>query len=601
MNEAIGKKIGGLPPLPGVYIFLNEQRKAIYVGKAKSLKERVKSYFQRSSHHTPKTVQMLSEIKDLDIIVTDSELEALILEGNLIKKEKPKYNIVLRDDKNFPYLKLTIKEKFPRVVLVRRAKKDGNLCFGPYLPARVARQTLRMIPRFFKVAVCKERLEGKRRRPCLYYQLDQCLAPCDGTIDRERYMRAVEEVKLFLSGKNSELIAALKEKMRKASGEERYEEAASCRDTIRTVQKLSEKKQMISVGLEDQDYFAHYQEKDKAALQVFNMRQGLVQSRSEFTFDSVDCGSGSFYQSVISQYYAEERDIPDRICIAGPSEGTALVKDMLSGKKGRKVDIVAPSRGPKKDLLITVRKNAKLLFESRFRKEMDAGEDDAAALADSIGFSGVMRRIEAFDISNIQGRFCVASCIVFEGSLPSKKNYRRFRIRNVTAPDDYASMAEVISRRYRRTVAEKREMPDFILIDGGRGQLSAALSEMRKLGLQETLTGAFEKGEEKLYLSNADDPVRLDKKSRALNFIRRIRDEAHRFAVTYHRKLRSMKTLVSELNGVRGIGKARAQKLLRAFGSVEGMRKASFEEIASKVGRKAAESIFEYYDRDHLS
>lgn len=596
MRSKLLQKVEKLPLSPGIYLFLNQAKKPIYVGKAKSLKHRVRSYFQVSSHHTPKTQQMVSEISDMDVIVTSSELEALILEGNLIKKEKPKYNIVLRDDKNFPYLKLTIKEPFPRVVLVRKAKKDGHLYFGPYLPARVARRTLKMIPKFFKVAVCTHRLDGRRKRPCLYYQLDQCLAPCDGTIDRDQYLKAVEEVKLFLEGKNKDLIVHLREKMLRASKQQHYEVAASYRDTIRTIEELSRKQNIISVGQEDQDYFAHYQEKNKLAIQVFQMRKGLVQSRRQFTFESVDFEKDSFYPAVLSQYYADKNQIPDTIYIQEPFEDVDLVAKMLSSLRGKKVSILIPSRGLKKDFLQTVKRNAKLLFDERFRKEIGYREESLEELKRIIGSPFPLERIEAFDVSHIQGSDTVASVVVFDGGKPAKKEYRRFKMKSaIKVPDDYASISEAVTRRYKRLLLEKKRLPDFILIDGGKGQLSSALLALNKIKIGDLMTGAFEKKGEKLFLSGRPVPIRLEKSSASLNLIRNIRDEAHRFAISYHRKLRSKRTIKSELTEIPGVGKKTAEKLLQRFGSVERIKKTPLDALAKISNTKVAESIQKYF------
>ncbi|MEW5806678.1 MAG: excinuclease ABC subunit UvrC [Acidobacteriota bacterium] len=595
MKEKLVHKIEDIPFAPGVYQFLNGEGQTIYVGKAKSLKNRARSYFQKSTNSTPKTQQMLSEAEDVRFIVTASELEALILEGNLIKKEKPKYNIVLRDDKNFPYLKLTIKEKYPRVVLVRKAGKDGNLYFGPYLPARVARRTLKMIPKFFRVAVCNYNLDVRKRRPCLYYQLDQCLAPCDEKIDRESYLKAVDAVRLFLEGKNSELLANLRANMMAAAREERFEEAAFYRDTIGTIKRLSEKQIIISVGLEDQDYFAHYGEKDKIALQVFNMRNGHVQSRREFTFEGIDLDQEPFYQTVILQYYSDRQDIPDSIYTPESFPEMGLVEKMLSSMRGRRVKILTPRRGPRKSFLETVKKNARLLFDIRFGKEMNRREDGLEELREAVKISQPLRRIEAFDVSNIHGTDCVASMVVFEDGGPSRKDYRRFRIKTVSGVDDFASMAEVVGRRYRRAMEEKGKLPDLILVDGGKGQLSSTVSALTEIGIEGVAVAGFEKGEEKLYLSGREGPVLFETNSRALNLIRRIRDEAHRFAIAYHRKLRTRRTLTSELTIIPGIGKKTAEKLLKEFGSVEGIKTASSKELSRIAGKSVAAAIDKHF------
>ncbi len=594
MKEEQIQAIRRMPSLPGVYIFKNHEGKTIYVGKAKSLRHRVRSYFQRSAHHTPKTRRMISEIEAIDSIVTKSEVEAIILEANLIKKEKPKYNIVLRDDKNFPYLKLTIQEEFPRVVLVRKAQKDGNLYFGPFLPARTARWTLKLIPRFFKIPIGNHRVDKKRRRACLYYQLDQCLA-CDENVDRETYRKAVGAVKLFLEGRNRELIADLTEKMKAASAEEKYEEAASCRDTIATIERLSARQNIISVGLEDQDYFAHYRENERVALQLFNMRNGHVQSRCQFTFEGIDLEKESFYQMVLLQYYSGSNDIPDSIYIPEAIKEIRLVEKTISALKGKRVKICIPSRGPKKSFLHTVGRNAMLLFESRFRKEMSPEEIGLTELSRSLGMPFPIETIECFDISNISGKENVGSMVVFEKGKPLKQKYRKFRIKTVSAPDDFASIEEVVSRRYARLLKENGRLPDLIIVDGGKGQLSSAVSALKSIGLDSLPVAAFEKKDEKLFLSQKKKALRLESNSRALHLVRRIRDEAHRYAVSYHRIVRGKTMRKTELTSIRGIGEKRAQRLLREFGSVSGVKNASTDAIERIVGKNAAARLKERF------
>ncbi len=592
MKEELLQEMRNIPSLPGIYIFKNDEGKSIYVGKAKSLKNRVRTYFQKSSHHTPKTIRMIAETGALDFIVTKSELEAIILEANLIKKEKPKYNIVLRDDKNFPYLKLTIQEEFPRVVLVRKAQKDGNLYFGPFLPARAARWTLKLIPRFFKIPIGNHRVDKKRRRACLYYQLDQCLA-CDESVDRETYRKAVDSVRLFLEGKNRELIADLTEKMKAASAEEKYEEAASCRDTITTIERLAARQNIISVGLEDQDYFAHYRENERIALQVFNMRNGHVQSRRQFTFDGIDPEREPFYQTVLFQYYSDRNDIPDTIYIPEPFKELRLVEKMLSALKGRRVRICVPSRGPKKSFLHTVGRNAMLLFESRFRKELSPEESGVMELSRALALPFPIETIECFDISNISGAENVGSMVHFMKGKPLKQQYRKFRIKTVSAPDDFASIEEIVTRRYERLLKEKGKLPDLIIIDGGKGQLSSAVSSLKRIGLESLPVAAFEKRGEKLFLSHTKKVARLRSDSRALHLVRRIRDEAHRCAISYHRTLRGKGMRKTELTSIPGIGKKRAQLLLKEFGSVSGVMNASADALERIVGKIVAARLKE--------
>jgi excinuclease ABC subunit C len=588
-DATLRDKLDALPERPGVYVYRNAAKSILYVGKAKSLRSRVRSYFQPGAQHAPRTAQLVTEIADLELIVVDTEMEALILEANLIKRHRPPFNVILRDDKNFPYLKLSLADAFPRVSLVRAARLDKNAYFGPFIPSSVARRSLKMIPRFFRVATCNEVFDGKRR-PCLYYHLDQCLAPCAGKTTPEEYGRAVADTKLFLEGRDRDLGASLAEQMKEASDAKEYERAARFRDTLRTVEKLAVRQNILSAGLEDQDYLAHHAAGRELALQVFEMRAGKIQARREFTFDDLDFEPGAFYAQVLLQLYGEAAPPPEIFLAAMPADAE-LISGWLAQRRGGKVTLRVPERGTKRRFLALVEKNAALAFEARFRARHSHGVEVLEALAEAIGLPEPPYRIECFDISNIQGADSVASMVVWEGGKPKKADYRIFNIKSVTGPDDFASMAEAVTRRYRRVIAEGRRLPDLVLIDGGTGQLGAAVRALAVEGLPTLTVISLAKREEEIFLQGQGEPIRLDRASPALHLLQRIRDEAHRFGLARHRAKRARRTLTTALLDIPGVGPATAKKLLREFGSVDGVRKAGVEALAAVAGEKVARSI----------
>ena len=588
-DDLLRERLSGLPDRPGVYLYRNAAGKLLYVGKAKSLRNRVRSYFQPSAQHPPRTAQLVAEVHDLETIVVDTEMEALILEANFIKRERPPYNVVLRDDKNFPYLKLSLADPYPRVSLVRQARLDKNAYYGPFIPASVARRSMKLIPRFFQVATCNEVFDGKRR-PCLYYHLEQCLAPCAGKTTPEEYGRAVQDAKLFLEGRDRELATSLTSKMKEASESKEYEKAARFRDTLRTVERLAVRQNILSAGLEDQDYLAHHAEGREVALQVFEMRGGKISARREFTFDDVEATPAAFYAQVLVQLYADGTPPPDVFLPALPADAE-LVERWLTERRGARVRLRVPERGTKRKFLAMVEKNAALAFEARFRARHSHGVAAAEALAEALGLPDVPSRIECFDISNIQGADAVASMVVWEGGAPKKSDYRIFNIKSVQGPDDFASIAEAVTRRYRRLLDEGRRLPDLILIDGGAGQLGAAVRALAAEGLPTLPVIGIAKREEEIYLQGGGEPIRLDRRSPALQLLQRIRDEAHRFGVSRHRARRSRRTLKTSLLEVPGVGPVLARRLLRAFGSVDGVKKATEEELAAVAGAKVAREI----------
>ncbi len=591
------KKLESLPDSPGVYLYKDRRGRVLYVGKAKSLRARVRSYFQIGAQHPPKTVALLAEVRDLDLILTGSEREALILENNLIKKERPRYNVLLRDDKNFPYLKMTVQDPFPRVVLVRRARLDGSLYFGPFLPASNARKVLRMCARFFRVAICHEELDGRRPRPCLYYQLNQCTGPCAGLVQGDEYRQQVQEARMFLEGRNRDLLTRLRERMAAASRTEDYETAAHYRDLVRTIETLSVRQRFASVGLEDQDYFAHHREGDQAALQVFQMREGIVASRREFTFQGAADPEEEFVSAYLQQYYASADQVPGEILVPVEPAGQKLLEEWLASRRGERVRIRVPQRGAKKSFLGTVANNAHLAFEGAFRSAYAHGVEAVEALREALGLEDPPGRIEAFDISNIQGSDSVASMVVWEGGRMRRSEYRHFRIKTVVGTDDFASLAEVVGRRYTRILKEGKDLPDLVLIDGGRGQLSAAASVLEKLDLVTLRVASIAKREEILYLRGKSEEIELERSSPALHLVQRIRDEAHRFALLRHRQARTRRTLTTSLMEVPGIGVSRARRLLSTFGSVKGILGAPRDALVREVGPALAERIHRHLSR----
>lgn len=591
MDERLRERVRGLPAQPGCYIFRGGGGEALYVGKARSLRDRVRSYAQPAGKLGVKIAQMVSEAADVEVILTSTEVEALILENNLVKKERPRYNTMLRDDKNFPYLKLTVKDRFPRLALVRKARQDGNLYFGPYLPAANARRSTKMVARFFGVATCHERLDGSRPRPCLYYQLDQCLAPCAGLVGEEEYGEAVRDAELFLQGRNAVLLESMERRMGEASAREAYERAAHYRDLIRTVRASMSRQHMASVGLEDQDFFHFHREGRQAMAQLFVMRRGLVQARREFSFEEVDEEDGRFLAEIIQRYYGGGADIPQEVYAGLEPAERELMEDWLSGLRGSRVPVKVPRRGVKRRFMEMVSRNARLAFEARFRSPHTHGTLVLEGLQEALGLPEIPYRMEAFDISHIQGAETVASMVVWEGGRAKRSEYRKYKVKTVAGVDDFASMKEVVGRRYTRIIREGKNLPDLVLIDGGRGQLEAARAALEEAGLRSIPMAALAKREELLYVPDRAEPVRLDRASPVLHLVQRVRDEAHRFAVTFHRKLRSRRTVASSLTAVPGVGEKTARKLLRVFGSVRGVREADPAALEAQVGSRLAARI----------
>jgi excinuclease ABC subunit C len=603
---SLEEKLKEIPSSPGVYLHKDAAGKVIYVGKAKNLRSRVRSYF-RARPFDRKTDALVGQIADLEFIITDNEVEALILEATLVKQHKPRYNIKLQDDKSYPHLKLTINEPFPKVVITRRIQKDGALYFGPFLPASLARRTIDLINRTFQLRTCDIDIDGKAPRPCLEYHIKRCLGPCvKGLCTPEQYQEAVRDVRLLLEGRNKELADTLEGRMTEASEDLRYELAAKYRDLRKTVIRLSDQQKMATTSESDVDIFGYYREGQKVALQLFTMREGHIVGRREFFWEDLSPDSfdpAVFLSEVLAQYYASDY-VAREIYVPVDFEDRELLEQALSQRKGRRVRIMFPQRGEKRDMIDLVDKNAKLAFEQRFRVLKPDMKLVLEELQETLELPHFPGRIESFDISHIQGAENVAGMVVCENGKMNRSEYRKFRIRGVEGANDTGSMREVVSRRYRRLLEEGKPLPDLIMIDGGKGQLNAAAEAMRELDLEAVPMVAVVKPplrhNEVAYLlvkGREDEPIYLDSHSLILRLLQMIRDETHRYAVTYHRKRRELRDFTSELTAIPGVGEKRKGRLLRHFGSIQRISKASPSELTPFVGRKTAEEIAEHFVR----
>ena len=565
----------------------------LYIGKAKVLRNRVRSYFQNSRNLHPRTRIFLDKVDDIKFLTTKTEAEALILESNFIKKHQPKYNVLLKDDKHYPYLRLTTQEKFPRLEVVRRVKKDKATYFGPYTMVKEVRETIRLIYKIFPLRQSKDKLDGSPlRRPCLNHQMGRCLAPCAGLVSSQDYSEIVQDVSLFLKGKNTTLLKDLKTKMEAASVETRYEEAAVLRDKISAVKTVIDKQKIISTSLEDQDVIAYCSEKDQAMAQVLIIRSGKMLGEKIFKLKSrKEMEEDETLSSFLKQYYADESILPAEVLLPHPIEDTDLIASWLSEKKGTCVRIEVPVIGKKRDLIRMAEENASFAM----RMESDKGEVGTRSLEElqtALNLKHFPEIIEGFDLSNISGLHAVGSMVVFENALAAKSKYRRYKISTVKGIDDYAMLREVMTRRYSRLLKENAPLPNLILIDGGKGHLNAGHEVLQALNLMDRLDlvciakGKFRNNlvTDEVYLPQQKKPVLFHENSPSRFLMQRIRDEAHRFAISYHRKLRGKKTLESPLELIPGIGKKRRLMLLKKFGSLENIQKASLEELAILPG-----------------
>ena len=608
MEKKFKDIIESIPKLPGIYIMKDHRAEILYIGKAKVLRNRVRSYFQDSRNLHPRTRIFLDKVDDIKFLTTKTEAEALILESNFIKKHQPKYNVLLKDDKHYPYLRLTTQEKFPRLEVVRRIKKDKATYFGPYTMVKEVRETIRLIYKIFPLRQSKDKLDGSPlRRPCLNHQMGRCLAPCAGLVSSQDYSEIVQDVSLFLKGKNTTLLKELKTKMEAASVETRYEEAAVFRDKISAVQTVIDKQKIISTSLEDQDVVAYCSEKDQAMVQVLIIRSGKMLGEKIFKLKSrKEMEEDETLSSFLKQYYADESILPAEVLLPHPIEDADLIASWLSEKKGMCVRIEVPVIGKKRELIRMAEENASFAM----RMESDKGEVGTRSLEElqtALNLKHFPEIIEGFDLSNISGSHAVGSMVVFENALAAKSKYRRYKISTVKGIDDYAMLREVMTRRYSRLLKENAPLPNLILIDGGKGHLNAghdvlqALKLMDRLDLVCIAKGKFRNNlvTDEVYLPQQKKPVLFHENSPSRFLMQRIRDEAHRFAISYHRKLRGKKTLESPLELIPGIGKKRRLMLLKKFGSLENIQKASLEELVILPGitQLLAERILSAQDR----
>jgi excinuclease ABC subunit C len=625
------EQLARLPEQPGVYLWRNAAGETIYVGKARALRDRVRSYLGAAGL-SPRHDALLEEIASIEVVITDSVMEALALENNLIKQRTPKYNILLRDDKNYPYLRLTTGEAFPRVLVARQVEKGADFYAGPFLPAKLARRTMGLSHRLFGIRSCNEVITGTRARPCLEYDIKRCIAPCVAEIcSEERYGVAVASTRLLLEGRTDELITTLRDRMARAAEAERFEEAAQMRDALRTVQVLRDRQQKVATPeLGDRDVFGLKVGPSGGAIQVFAMRGGRVVERVELATEPGGLAQkdADILQAALQQFY-EDRVPPSEINLPLDIDDCEAIEAWLSARAGRRVHVMVPRRGDKRALVELATRNAELAYRTRFNEITAAHFDALETLRASIGLPSIPRRIECFDISTIQGSETVASMVVCEDGRMKKSEYRKYRIRGIRdpgsgirepesavpsgnqivnagsrtpdpgsrLPDDFAAMREVVQRRYRKAIEDGRPFPDLVLIDGGKGQLTAAYDALESIGLGNLVAVGIAKKEELLFTRDRPDPIVLPQNDPALLLLQKIRDEAHRFAVTFHRKARSMRDLRSELDVVAGIGPRRRRALLTAFGSLAGVRRATREELSAVVGAKAASAVIDYFSR----
>lgn len=623
------REIARLPAQPGVYLYFNRAGETIYVGRARALRDRVRSYLGAHGND-PKTDALLDEAARLEVIVTDSVVEALALENNLIKQRSPRYNILLRDDKNYPYLQLTTGEAFPRVLVARSVARDGHYYAGPFLPATLARKTMSLTHRLFGIRSCNEVITGKRDRPCLEYDIKRCVAPCVAHVcTPEEYAESVEQTRLFLDGKTDEVIDRLREQMEEASTEEKYERAAQCRDAMRTVETLRDRQQkMATTQLGDRDAFGMRVGPDGAVIQVFQVRRGRVVERIELVADGGEAAVGNeraLVGAALQQFYTA-REVPPTVHVPVDVEDRDAIEAWLTKRAGRSVRVRAPQRGDRRALLDLASRNAALAYDARYSEDARVHAGALAELQEVLGLPRPPVRVECFDISTFQGRETVGSMVVCDEGRMQRSEYRKFRVQGFgvrrerrgsrgkgrapaapdtsgrsgssrAKPDDFAAMHEVVLRRYRRLMEEGGPFPDLVVVDGGQGQLNAAYGALDRLGLGNLVAIGLAKREEEIYTRGDNLPIRLPKHSPALHLVQRARDEAHRFAVTFHRRARAMRDFQSDLDLIPGIGPRRRRALLERFGSLANVRRATREELLPVVGPKLADVILAFFTR----
>ncbi|MGC2160559.1 MAG: excinuclease ABC subunit UvrC [Silvibacterium sp.] len=624
------QKIRTLPTGPGVYLYKNAEDEVIYVGKAKNLRSRVRSYLLEASQHNAKTGSLMREAIDVDYILVDNEHEALALENNLIKQRKPRFNILLRDDKTYPYVKLTLGDRYPKVFVTRRLRKDGSAYYGPYFPGNLAYRIAELIHRSFLIPSCKIDLSRYHPRPCLQYYIKRCLGPCvEGLTTPEAYREAVRDAQLFLEGRAADLEKSLHRRMEEAAGSEQFELAAKYRDLLITISQLQEKQRIASVENDDADVFGYHYESGMLAVNLFHVRAGKIVDRRDLFWEdlqelllekqellleqaeeetatpeipaakspaSASFEAGAFFSALLKQLYIDQQYVPRMIYLPVDFADRLILAALLAERSGHRVEIAVPQRGDKRSLVDLVGQNARQSFDQRFRVMQPSQRAIQESLQDTLMLPELPRRIECFDISHIQGAETVASMVVWEDGAMKKSDYRKFQIKTVAGVDDFASMREVVTRRYRRVLEEKRPMPSLILIDGGLGQLHAAAQALEELGLTTQPLASIAKREEIIYLyGQEDEPIVLERRSPVLHLIQRVRDESHRFAITYHRKRREMRDRDSELLTIPGVGAQTRTRLLQHFGSLRSIEQAGVEALAAVVPKKTAETIHAHF------
>src|SRR6202142_3046264 len=605
------EKIRSLPTSAGVYLYKNAEGEVIYVGKAKNLRSRVSSYFHEGRISDAKTGTLVREAVDMDYIVLANNKEALALENHLIKQKKPRFNILLRDDKTYPYVKLTLAERYPRAYVTRRLRKDGSVYYGPYFPANLAYRIVDLIHRHFLVPSCTVDLNRFHPRPCLQFYIKRCLGPCvEGLTTPETYQEAVRDVKLFLEGRQTDLVKSLRERMAEAADAQEFERAAKYRDLISTVDQLQEKQRIASVEGDDADVFGYHYENGMLAVNLFHMRGGRVLDRREFFWEDLPelAEPAEFLSTLVKQLYIGQPYVPRNIYVPVDFEDREELEDVLSeqaaGGNGRswRVRITVAQRGDKRELIDLAGNNAKQSYDQRFRVLKPNARAIAEALQDALTLPELPKRIECFDISHIQGAETVASMVVWEEGKMKKSDYRKFIIRTVEGVDDFASMREVVTRRYKRLCEEKKPLPSLILIDGGLGQLHSAAEALEALEIINQPLAAIAKREEIIYVyGQEDDPIVLDHHSPVLHLVQLIRDEAHRFAVTFHRKRRQIRDRATELREIPGVGESTTRRLLEHFGSLQAVKQADVAALSAVVTKSQAEGILEHFRKIALS
>ena len=618
VNATISKQLRATPTQPGVYLLKDSRGQVLYVGKAASLRHRLQSYFGSPSGQDPKIHNLVAIVRDFEFIVTESEAEALILENTLIKKQKPKYNARLKDDKTYPYLKIGVNEDFPQVYITRRVSSDGARYFGPYASAGSVRKTMSLLKKLFPYRSCTREITGSDSRPCLEYHINRCVAPCIGAADKEEYRRVIDQVVMFMEGRTEAVVRDLRDKMEAAAETLEFERASRLRDQLRAIERVTEGQKVVSLTEEDQDVIAMARGRDEAWVEVFFVRRGKLIGREHFIMDGVqDDEPGHVMANFVKQYYDSAPQVPPRLLLQHPLEDSDLIRQWLERKRGRKVELRVPERGEKRKLVEMVAENAVQGFEQlkvKWLSDTDALESAMEELQERLNLPRPPRRMECYDISNIQGTTPVGSMVVFEDGQARSSHYRRFKIKTVEGIDDYAMMQEMLRRRFQRLGRAKatddesaaedgREqgrswgiIPDLVLIDGGKGHLNAVVEVFLELGIDNVPLASLAKEQEEIFVRDTPESIMLPRSSPALYLVQRLRDEAHRFAVTYHQKSRTRKGMQSAMDLVPGIGPKRRRMLLRRFGSVKGVKEASTEDLAAVPGmtRTLAQKVKEY-------